>query len=255
MSVVHGIGQVLDVALKLAAAGMPVFPVLANKHPATPHSFKDASTDSVALHELWRRYPGPLVGVPTGGITGFDVLDFDTTKHPEAGNWWRANRHRLPPTRVHQTRSGGFHLLFRHDALVRGVAGKICLGVDTRAAGNFIVWWPAHGYRVVDAPLASWPDWLLAEFQPKPRPSVPASSTIRFCTDSWLRGLIRTVATAQEGKRNCILFWAACRAGEAIRNGNADEGFITEALLEAALHAGLDRHGAQATIRSGIQRA
>jgi hypothetical protein len=26
-------------------------------------------------------------------------------------------------------------------------------------------------------------------------------------------------------------------------------------LLEAALHAGLDRRGAQATIRSGIQRA
>jgi hypothetical protein len=34
----------------------------------------------------------------------------------------------------------------------------------------------------------------------------------------------------------------------------SDEGFITEALLEAALHAGLDRHGAQAAIRSGLQR-
>ena len=251
----HGIGQVLDVALKLAAAGMPVFPVLANKHPATPHSFKDASRDSAALRELWRKYPGPLVGVPTGGITGFDVLDFDTAKHPEAGDWWRANRHRLPQTRTHQTRSGGFHLLFRHDAVVRGVAGKICLGIDTRATGNFIVWWPAHGHRVIDAPLASWPDWLLAEFQPKPRPSVSASTTIRFCSDGWLRGLVRKVATAPEGKRNDILFWAACRAGEAIRNGNADEGFITEALLEAALHAGLDRHGAQATIQSGLQRS
>ena len=108
---------------------------------------------------------------------------------------------------------------------------------------------------MIDAPLASWPDWLLAEFRPKLRLSVPASPAIRFCTGTWLRGLTRTVATAPEGKRNCILFWAACRAGEAIRNGTADEGFITEALLEAALHAGLDRRGAQATIRSGIQRA
>jgi len=232
-----------------------VFPVLANKHPATPHSFKDASADSAALRELWRRYPGPLVGVPTGDITGFDVLDFDTTKHPEAGVWWRANRHRLPPTRAHQTRSGGFHLLFRHDGLVRGVAGKICLGVDTRATGNFIVWWPAHGHRVIDAPLASWPDWLLAEFQPRPRPSVPASTAIRFCSDGWLRGLIRTVANAPEGQRNSILFWAACRAGEAVRDGKADEDFVVPVLVEAALRAGLPQAEAQRTIDSGVHRS
>jgi hypothetical protein len=250
-----GVGKVLDVALKLADTGMPVFPVLANKHPATPHSFKDASSDSAALRELWRRYPGPLVGVPTGGITGFDVLDFDTTKHPEAGDWWRANRHRLPPTRAHQTRSGGFHLLFRHDAVVRGVAGKICVGVDTRAAGNFIVWWPAHGHRVIDAPLAFWPDWLLAEFPRKPQPSVPASTTIRFCGDGWLRGLVRTIAHAPEGQRNSILFWAACRAGEAVRAGQADEDFAATVLVEAALRAGLPQAEARRTIDSGMQRS
>jgi hypothetical protein len=145
--------------------------------------------------------------------------------------------------------------LFKHDPSMRCSAGKIAPGVDTRGAGGYLIWWPAAGLPVLsDAPLAPWPEWLLAEFRSKPRRPIIPSTTFNGCGDGWLRGLIRTVATAPEGKRNCILFWAACRAGEAIRNGNADEGFITEALLEAALHAGLDRHGAQATIRSGLQR-
>jgi hypothetical protein len=98
------------------------------------------------------------------------------------------------------------------------------------------------------------PDWLLAEFQPKPRPSIPASPTIRFCTDNWLRGLVRTVASASEGQRNSILFWASCRAGEALRDGKATEDFLTSVLLEAAMHAGLPQREALRTIISGVQR-
>src|SRR5262249_50298946 len=164
----------LQAALKLAVSGTPVFPVLANKQPATPHGFKDATTDIVALHALWR--PGCLVGVPTGDISGFDALDLDT-KHDAAKKWWRDNRHRLPPTRVHRTRAGGLHLLFKHDGLIHGTAGKIAPGVDTRGNGGYIVWWPASGLPVLsEAPLPSWPDWLLAKFRPKPRPSTPTTN-------------------------------------------------------------------------------
>jgi hypothetical protein len=54
---------------------------------------------------------------------------------------------------------------------MRGTAGKIALGVDTRGNGGYLVWWPAAGFPVLsDAPLAPWPDWLLADFRPKPRP-------------------------------------------------------------------------------------
>ena len=58
IGVMHGSGKVLDVALKLAAAGMAVFPCLADKRPATPHGFNDASADCDALRELWRKCPG-----------------------------------------------------------------------------------------------------------------------------------------------------------------------------------------------------
>src|SRR6516164_2343900 len=178
----HGSEQVLDSALKLAAAGMPVFPCLLDKRPATVHGFKDASADSAVVCELWRRYPAPLIGIPTGAVSGFDILDFDFAKHPQSKTWHNQNQHRLPSTRIHQTRSDGLHFLFKHHTLIRGTAGKIAPGVDTRGAGGYLIWWPGTGLPVLsDAPLAPWPEWLLAEFRPKLRPSVPASSTIRFC--------------------------------------------------------------------------
>jgi hypothetical protein len=250
----HGIGQVLDSALKLAAAGMPVFPCRADKTPTTPHGFKNAVTDSAAVRELWRQRPGPLIGVPTDAVSGINLLDLDFPKHPESRTWFDENRHRLPATRIHGTLSSGLHLLFKHDPLVRGSAGKIAPGVDTRGAGGYLIWWPAAGAPVVsDAPLAPWPEWLLVEFQAKPRPS---TAPLCLCAgnDGWLRGLVRFVANAPEGQRNSILFWAACRAGEAVRDGRADEDFVTCVLLEAAAHAGLSLREAQLTIRSGVQR-
>ncbi len=117
--------SVLIAALDLAASGRPVFPcAIATKRPTTPHGFKDASTGSDVIVELWRDYPGGLIGVPTGNVSGLDALDLDA-KHKEAKDWWRENRHRLPQTRTHKTRSGGLHLLFQHNDTMRCSAGRI----------------------------------------------------------------------------------------------------------------------------------
>ena len=64
------------------------------------------STDPHVVRDLFRRYAGPLVGVATGTISNIDLLDID--QKPEARQWWAENRHRMPPTRAHRTRSGGF---------------------------------------------------------------------------------------------------------------------------------------------------
>lgn len=241
-------------ALELAASGIPVFPCAASKRPATPDGYKNASVDGDEIRRLCREHPGVLIGVPAGKGSGFDVLDLDI-KHQEARDWWRENRHRLPRTRIHRTRSGGLHLLFVHNDVVRCSASKIARGVDTRADGGYIIWWPAAGFPVLsDAAPAPWPAWLLEEFRPKPRPSAPSSSTIVSRGDGWLRGLVRTVIGAAEGQRNSILFWASCRAGEAVRNGGADETFVTDVLAEAAGRAGLSRAEACRTIQSGMRR-
>ena len=252
VSVMYGSGEVLDVALKLAAAGIPCFPCSANKAPATPHGYKDATADSAALCELWRNYPGALIGVPTGN--SFDALDLDL-QHPEALQWYERHFDALPPTRTHETPSGGRHLLFKRHPDVRNSAGKIHLHIDTRGTGGYLVWWPATGLPVLsNVPMAPWPEWLLTEFRPKPQPPKPTNGHVPFRGDAWLRGLVRLVAWAPEGQRNGILFWASCRAGEAVRDGQAVEGLVVDVLIGAAKHAGLSEREATCTIQSGMHQ-
>jgi hypothetical protein len=93
--------------------GYTVFPCRPDKRPVTPNGFKDAITDQDAIEDLWSRYPGVLVGVATGEMSGVSVLDIDK-KHPEARAWWAEHRDRLLPARVHRTRSGGLHIFYRH---------------------------------------------------------------------------------------------------------------------------------------------
>jgi Bifunctional DNA primase/polymerase, N-terminal len=50
------------------------------------HGFKDASTEPDKIRELWHVHPGGLIGVPTGAVSSFDVLDLDA-KHQEARDW------------------------------------------------------------------------------------------------------------------------------------------------------------------------
>jgi hypothetical protein len=244
----------LNAALALATGGYPVFPCSESKKPTTPNGFKNASAEPEEIRRLWHDHPGDLIGVPTGNVIGLGVLDVDLSRHQEARDWWQENRHRIPRTRIHRTGSGGLHLLFQHDGLVHCTAGKIKLGVDTRGNGGYIIHWPSHGLPILsDAPPAPWPDWLLAEFRPKPRPPSTASAA-SFGGGGWLRGLVRTVANAAVGTRNATLFWASCRAAERVRDGSAAENFVIDVLLEAAAHTGLPEREAQRTIRSGMDR-
>src|SRR6266487_2410651 len=133
-------------ALKL---GMPCFPCKENKAPAPHRGFYAATKDPAELQRLWKQFPGPLIGVPTGTVSGLDVLDIDSSKHNEAVCWWMSNRLLIPGTRAHRTRSGGMHLLFRHDARAKQSASRIAPGVDVRAEGGYIIWWPAAGLDIV----------------------------------------------------------------------------------------------------------
>jgi hypothetical protein len=94
---------------------------------------------------------------------------------------------------------------------------------------------------------------IVAVFPSVPREPIKVREW-KPCADGWLRGLIRAVANASEGHRNATLFWATCRAGEAVRDGKASEAFVVDVLIEAATHAGLPEREAQRTVQSGIHR-
>jgi len=244
-----------EVSCLLAAAvtlGLPTFPCLGNKAPACPHGFHDAVVDPIALRQLWDRHPGPLIGVPTGAASGIDVYDIDAPRHTEAEEWWEHHCHRLPATRVHQTASGGRHLLFQHATSLRSWTGRPVTGIDGRADGGYAIWWPATGQPVLcDAPLAEWPAWLLADLQPPMSPIRPGRSVIP--DQHTLAGLVRKVAGAAEGERNTITFWAACRAGEMVASWLISAEYAAAVIANAAMVSGLPPREAERTAWSGIR--
>jgi hypothetical protein len=230
------------------------FPCSRDKHPLVPAWQKNASHRD---HSRW-----PLVGVPTGEVNGFDVLDIDLV----ALNWRDQNRDRFPFTQVHTTRSGGWHFLFRHAPGLRNSASRIAPGVDVRADGGFVIWWAREGLPFTSAELADWPDWLLTLAERKTREplgpygSVPIPPLVGGKTRNprlRKKSLIREVESARPGKRNVVLNWAAYQLGAMIAEGAIKHIDAENELRSAAVLNGLWREdGAEqcmATIHSGLR--
>jgi Bifunctional DNA primase/polymerase, N-terminal len=172
-----------DAALR---TGWHCFPCLANKVPACPRGFHAATNDPATLMDLWRRHPGPLVGVATGPRSGVVCLDIDCgegkANAASARAWLEDNEYRLPRTWRHETQSGGIHVLFKHTPGFRCSTSLIAFGVDTKGEarankdgaavdGGYFIFWPAAGTRVlVCASLAPAPQWLINLLNPRPKP-------------------------------------------------------------------------------------
>jgi hypothetical protein len=223
----------------------------------------------------------PLVGVPTGSVSGLDCLDIDL----EGLGWLDGVWDKLPPTRAHVTRSGGRHLFFRHAEGLRNSAGRIAKAVDVRADGGYVIWWPRQGLRVLsDAEIAAWPDFLLTKAMQSEGPcqsngrgigglTPPAGLTHPQAPEHGPDGvgnrgptrnfrarcnsIIRKVEYAQPGRRNELLNWGAYQFGWIVAEGLIASD-VAELLLENATKLyGLwhdDGPGqCKATIKSGLR--
>lgn len=210
---------VLEQALELAFAGLPVFPCGARKTPAISKArggrgFLDATTDENAVRALFKLAgdAASLVGVPTGPDAGFDVLDLDY-RHG-AGQWEMENAHRLPATRTHATQHDGHHLLFRHAPGVRNSASKLAPGVDIRGEGGYIIHPPSFGYVVhSNAAIAEWPGWLLQLVlkhleQDKPKLRIRPDAPIEISEKrikGYVDAILGKVARASLGEKHFVL--------------------------------------------------
>ena len=145
-------------------------------------------------------------------------------------SWFAEHKHRLPTTRTHRTRGGGLHLVFQHEAGLRCSAGKIAAGIDVRANGGYVIWWPAAGWPVLcEASKAPWPECY------------------------GIARLVQLVASAREGERNNLAYWGASRADEMVASGLLGAATAAEVIAEAATRAGLPRSEAERTAWSGIR--
>lgn len=237
---------------------VPVFPLRpGTKIPATAHGFKDATTDPEQIQQWWRDMPDANIGMPTG--VKWDVLDFD--RKPDgpdavADVLPRLNDEALLTgvVAIAATRNGGRHLFYPASGLGGGSLPKF--GLDFKALGGYVVMpgslvpsdyadLPGR-YVWTDPPSADragnhahWTAIKALLAPPRPRASGGARGSAA--------ALLRKVSEAQEGNRNDLLFWAACRAYE---RGPVDE----QAFVDAAMTAGLPEHEAMRTIRSAAEK-
>lgn len=241
------------------ALGVPVFPCAEDKRPLTAHGFKDATVDPARIRAMFADPRAVLIGVPTGRTSGWAVVDVDVKNGAEGQKWLDANSDRLPPTRTHVTRSGGWHLVFRMPATdLRNSAGRIAPGVDVRAEGGYVIVPPSPGYQSVpphEEPM-DMPEWLIeAAMPPRSMPS-PVSPPRQYIPDSYaaaaLDGECRAVTQAREGTRNHILNIAAVKLGSLVGAGLLTRSTVESELTAAARAAGLPAPEIAKTLRSGL---
>jgi Bifunctional DNA primase/polymerase, N-terminal len=266
---------VIDAAVFYVLYGWAIFPAapaVKKSHKSAKHSNGHrwgATRDPAEIRVDFMRWPRARIGIPTGVENGFIVLEIDTLKgHGVDGTAAMARLvTRYGPSPVTLTAispSGSIHYYLRHPGRgikIRNTASELGPGLNTRGDGGMVLappsFTPGRGHYTWanDLPIAQIPEWLVELTREKPRPiSQRAAVHYPQCADRQLRGLVRFVAHAVQTQRNSSLYWASCRAGELVCDGTADRDFCFAVLLEAAMHAGLERNETERSIRSAFRQ-
>ncbi len=136
-----------DVALAYAARGFPVFPLLpGEKKPhgnLAPHGFRNATTDPAVIEGWWAKEPKANIGIPTGNVSGWVVIDTDkddlkSLDGEEALRALEKEHGALPKTVMQLTPRGGNHRVYRDPGGIRCSAGKLGPGVDVRGTAGYV---------------------------------------------------------------------------------------------------------------------
>jgi Bifunctional DNA primase/polymerase, N-terminal len=272
-----------DAALYYASVGLPVFPCEnRGKVPLTRRGFKDASAHREHVWRWWGRWPWANIAIPTGPASGWLVVDLDGAEG--LANWRRLCDRYGPVDTLEQRTGNGRHLVFQHptDVDLANTAGRLGRGIDTRAAGGYVIvapsvhpsgrlyrWiWP-EGYPGVPGggngapePLrrrpwtlprtpALAPEWLLGMLLPPKR-----KATIQRRVEQVPGGgaeLVAWLANQSQGNRNAGLYWAACKA---LERGYGDDvlAALAEASIDTASIPPHTRREAEATVASARRR-
>jgi bifunctional DNA primase/polymerase-like protein len=245
----------IDAAMAYAAAGLPVFPcVPRGKRPAIPRGFLAASTNPETIRRYWR-IPDRNIGIPTGSISGFWILDIDQPDGESSRRALEAKHGPLPATVEVITGSGGRHLWFRYTCAIQSTAARIAPGIDTRGDGGFVIAPPsihetgrAYAWSVDSADqLAIAPDWLIGLTRRKISERALDSIAIRHSTDLSAYGRaaldreIAALAATAPGARNNALNVCAFRLFQLVAGGELDGHEVSERLVDASHRMGLSK--------------
>lgn len=202
------------------------------KHPRVLTGLKSATTDPMQISRWWSQWPQANIGIATGAISGFAVLDIDGPEGEASLALLEAEHADLPATTSAKTGKGR-HLLFEHpaDGLKTTTSiGRKASRLDSRGDGGYIVAAPSRHhsgrtYEWIDlsAPLAAMPQWLCDVIRGPRSNVVPFIKTRKNITAE------SSAATTSipEGERNNTLL---SRAGM-MRRADMSRDAIEKALL------------------------
>ncbi|SNS54320.1 Primase C terminal 1 (PriCT-1) [Micrococcales bacterium KH10] len=260
-----------DAARRFAAAGLPIFPLIpGGKKPVIKdgQGFHAATTDIDQVTTWWTRWPDANIGIPTGTVSGFDVVDVDnkaTGSGFEAFNKAHAQGLVRGWAGLVRTPSGGMHAYYPVEVGREQPCWQSAKAhVDFRGAGGYIVAPPSRvGTTSGEKPyvLVAGPDTTTGPVDaaavrqfldprptppPRPHPTAQPGRDLDQTVDRltrWVRGLV-------EGERNAGLFWAACTLAEA----GTSHDVTLDALLDAGTQIGLDQREVTTTVQSAYRR-
>lgn len=125
----------LKAAIDYADMGFRVFPCLPDsKEPATKHGCLDATDDVDQIERWWDHNPEYNVAISTDGWL---IVDVDPGGRPWLDT---VNSDDMLRGSMARTPRGGSHHWFRQNGQeLHNTAGKLALGVDTRANGGYVL--------------------------------------------------------------------------------------------------------------------
>jgi len=174
----------LQAALEYAGRGFSVIPVRGDKRPFIPwteHQKRQANEKEIRA--WWGKYPGAMIGIVTGEISGIFVIDCDSQEGYDAIQKLIPDSLIIPMAR---TPRGGWHLyfLFPKDCKLT-VGARVMPGVDFRGEGGYIIAPPSVN---ADGKGYTWQEGLsLDEVEPAPLLSALLSALSNIINNSLYR--------------------------------------------------------------------
>lgn len=249
-------------AYRYAEAGIPVFPcVTGGKRPLTKRGFHEASTEPRQVARWWARWPRANIGMPTGQISGLEVVDvdvhgairgfaaFELARREGLTDRWAA---------FIRTPSGGVHAYYPADPELVQPSWQVArAGIDFRGSGGYVIVPPSiiaadagpSAYALIGSgrgdavPVDARALRQFLDPRPaRPMPVIPVERTDGVDVER----IARWVGMRGEGERNRGLFWASSRLIEA----GIPPDRVRAALGPAAERAGLPAPEIETTIRS-----
>ncbi len=245
-------------ALKALAFG-PLVPLSHELRPMV--KFENAARSVADVEHTWRRYPDAGIGV-LSQPSRLIVIDVESPKKKPGtpdGMWTLFCLQRelgpLPPTRMHRTKSGGVHCVYRVHEELRASQGKLrggkqAPGVDIVAGNQVLRWPPTTGYKLhYHVEISTLPEVWLEALRDPPTPQRSEQSNIERMS-AYVDKVVANFAGLAAG-RMVALNSSAYSLGRT----SLSEAQIESALLRACeANGALREHGersCRATIRRG----